>query len=50
MAFPILYVNLSGEMLYILEQRLQAQNVEPEKSTRGEMLKKNEKNCFRFQW
>lgn len=37
MAFPILYINLSGEMMYILEQRLQAQSVESEKSTRGNL-------------
>jgi len=35
LAFPILYINLGGEMIYILEQRLQAQGVESEKSSRG---------------
>eukprot|EP01027_Heterolobosea_sp_BB2_P013849 GEZU01019930.1.p1 GENE.GEZU01019930.1~~GEZU01019930.1.p1 ORF type:complete len:407 (+),score=81.48 GEZU01019930.1:82-1221(+) len=31
---PFLIVNLGGEMLYILEQRLQAQNIPAEKSTK----------------
>ena len=35
LAIPFLYVNLSGEMIYIIEQRLQAQNVDAEKSSRG---------------
>ena len=32
---PILYFNLGGEMLYIIQQRLQAQGVQPEKAHRG---------------
>jgi hypothetical protein len=35
-AMPILIVNMGGEMLYILEQRLQAQAIVEEKSLRGE--------------
>ena len=31
---PLLLINLGGEMLYILEQRLSAQNVQSEKSVR----------------
>ena len=33
-AMPFLFVNMGGEMAYILEQRLQAQNVGDEKSTK----------------
>lgn len=33
-AMPVLIINLGGEMLYILEQRLQAQNIPPDKSRR----------------
>ena len=33
-AMPILIVNMGGEMVYILAQRLQAQNVPPDKSRR----------------
>lgn len=36
-AFPLLYLNLGGELLYIIEQRLQAQNIVTEKSEKGEM-------------
>jgi len=32
--FPLLYVNLSSEMLYIIEQRLQAQNIDAGKSSK----------------
>ena len=32
---PILYLNLGGEMLYIIRHRLQAQDVHPEKAHRG---------------
>ena len=32
---PILFFNMGGEMLYILEQRLKAQHVLPERATRG---------------
>lgn len=34
-AMPFLIVNLGGEMLYILEQRLQAQNIPQEKNNKG---------------
>ena len=36
--FPFLYINLGGEMLYILKQRLEAQNVSLEKKARGKNL------------
>ena len=32
---PILYLNLGGEMMYIIDQRLIAQEIEPEKSKKG---------------
>ena len=35
MAMPILVINMGGEMVYILAQRLRAQNVAPEKGTGG---------------
>ena len=38
-AFPILYFNLGGELMYIIEQRLQAQNIPEEKSIRGKLSK-----------
>ena len=34
---PILIVNLGGEMIYILEQRLEAQQVSQEKSRKGKL-------------
>ncbi len=36
---PILFLNLGGEMMYILDQRLRAQNIPKEKSRKGEHLK-----------
>ena len=41
MAMPILVINMGGEMVYILAQRLRAQNVTPEKSTKvlGDVIK-----------
>jgi len=33
---PILFVNLGGEMMYILDQRLNAQNIPPEKAKKGD--------------
>ncbi|KAJ1628558.1 hypothetical protein T492DRAFT_874877 [Pavlovales sp. CCMP2436] len=35
LAMPILIVNMGGEMIYILEQRLEAQSVPKEKGLRG---------------
>ena len=35
---PMLIVNMGGEMVYILEQRLHAQNVPLDKSKRGAQL------------
>jgi hypothetical protein len=39
-AFPILYLNLGGELMYIIEQRLQAQNIPEEKTVRGKQKRK----------
>lgn len=36
--FPILYLNLGGELVYIIEQRLQAQNIVPDKASKGKTL------------
>lgn len=38
-AFPLLYLNLGGELLYIIEQRLQAQDISAEKSAKGRRKK-----------
>jgi hypothetical protein len=35
---PILFFNLGGEMIYILDQRLKAQNVSHTKSEKGESI------------
>lgn len=35
MTMPFLIINLGAEMLYILEQRLQAQSIASEKSKKG---------------
>ena len=32
---PILYFNMAGEMFYIIEQRLDAQNIEQSKKIQG---------------
>ena len=32
---PLLYLNLGGEMLYVLDQRLTAQNISGPKSVKG---------------
>jgi hypothetical protein len=42
-AMPFLVFNLGGEMIYILEQRLQAQNISQEKSRKGNQ--NNQANC-----
>ena len=34
LAMPIVMINMGGEMLYVLEQRLQSQNVDRDKATR----------------
>lgn len=34
-ALPLLYVNMGGEMLYILSQRLKAQRIDADKAHRG---------------
>lgn len=35
-ALPLLFLNLGGEMLYILDQRLRAQSIPGEKARKGE--------------
>lgn len=39
-ALPILFLNLAGEMLYVLDQRLYAQKIPNEKG------KKSNRSCF----
>ena len=34
---PILFLNLGGEMLYILDQRLRAQSIPDEKARKGKV-------------
>jgi hypothetical protein len=34
-SFPIIFINMGGEMVYILEQRLTAQEVNDQKSVKG---------------
>ena len=34
----MLFLNLGGEMMYILDQRLRAQNIPKEKSKKGKLL------------
>lgn len=36
LAMPLLVMNMGGEMVYILEQRLHAQNIPVEKSRKGD--------------
>jgi len=36
-ALPVLLINLNGEMIYILEQRLRAQNISPAKIKKGSL-------------
>lgn len=38
LGMPVLLLNMGGEMVYILEQRLQAQSINAEKSKRGKSL------------
>ena len=39
LSFTFLYYNLGGEMMYIINQRLTAQNTSPEKSHKGKFCK-----------
>ncbi len=42
--FPILFFNMGGEMIYILEQRLSAQEIMDQKSVKGIQIRKKNKN------
>jgi len=35
---PLLYLNLGGEMMYIIDQRLIAQKIAPDKSSKGKQF------------
>lgn len=37
-ALPLLFLNMGGEMLYILDQRLKAQNIAKDKTVKGLFL------------
>lgn len=34
---PIIFLNLSGEMIYVIQQRLEAQNISEDKSRKGNL-------------
>lgn len=34
-SFPIIFINMGGEMVYILDQRLSAQNIDGQKAVKG---------------
>ena len=36
---PLLFINLGGEMMYILDQRLTAQAIEPDKASKVMRMK-----------
>ena len=36
-AWPLLFLNVGGEMMYILDQRLTAQNIPKQKAVKGEL-------------
>ena len=38
LGMPLLVVNLGAEMVYILEQRLRAQKIAKDKSSKGEII------------
>jgi hypothetical protein len=35
---PLLYLNLGGEMMYIIDQRLIAQNISADKASKGKNM------------
>lgn len=37
-SFPIIFINMGGEMVYILDQRLSAQEIVDQKATKGFLL------------
>ena len=37
-AMPLLFLNMGGEMIYILDQRLRAQEIHQGKAGKGEMF------------
>jgi len=37
---PMLFFNLGGEMLYVLDQRLKAQNILEDKANKGKLILK----------
>jgi hypothetical protein len=45
-SFPIIFINMGGEMVYILEQRLSAQEIVDQKATKGIQIKQNPNERF----
>jgi len=37
-ALPMLFINLGGEMIYILHQRLNAQKIDPNRAQKGRVI------------
>lgn len=35
---PLLYLNMGGEMMYVLQKRLHTQKISPEKTNQGEKI------------
>ena len=42
LVMPMLVINMGGEMVYILDQRLRAQNIEAVKSRKGAFIVEKE--------
>jgi len=45
---PLLFVNLGGEMLYIIEDRLTSQEIASDKTKKGEQNRK--KDCAKYKY
>ena len=45
---PLLYLNLGGEMMYVLDQRLMAQNVPGNKAVKGKQQQKQQQQQYCF--
>lgn len=45
-ATPFIVVNLGCEMLYVIEQRLKAQEISPDKSEKGKSVKPTSDNHY----
>ncbi|CAL8249090.1 unnamed protein product [Lota lota] len=43
---PLLFINLGGEMLYILDQRLRAQSIPPDKAKKADWIEKDRRRVM----